>query len=225
MSEHSDDPVDVVAGLGCAALVDAMGRFHQHRAHILSLVSPTPQRALFGPAATIAYLPYREDFTETNRLGFGGWFYRAVGESPQGTVLVLSSGGYPDASHGGGTKMSRLHNHGLAGVLTDGRLRDFEELERYRFAAWCAGEATRWGGDTVTPCAANVSVHVGGVCITPGDYIYADRAGAVVIPAHSLRDVLSEARRIAADDRGFVTQIRDEDPTLLRAGEQHSDEQ
>ena len=33
------------------------------------------------------------------------------------------------------------------GVLTDGRLRDFDELARYDFAAYCSGEATRWGGD------------------------------------------------------------------------------
>jgi hypothetical protein len=32
-------------------------------------------------------------------------------------------------------------------VLTDGRLRDFDELARYDFAAYCSGEATRWGGD------------------------------------------------------------------------------
>jgi regulator of RNase E activity RraA len=142
MSEHSSEMSSLAAELGCAALVDAMGCIHQHRAHILSLVSPTPQRPLFRSAATIAYLPYRDDFTETNALGFGGWFYRAVGNAPEGTVLVFSSGGYPDASHGGGTKMSRLHNHGVAGVLTDGRLRDFEELARYRFATWCRGEAT-----------------------------------------------------------------------------------
>jgi regulator of RNase E activity RraA len=51
--------------------------------------------------------------------------------------------------------MSRLQNHGLAGVLTDGRLRDFDELRRNGFATYCKGETTRWGGDTVTPFQAN----------------------------------------------------------------------
>ena len=32
---------------------------------------------------------------------------------------------------GGGTKLMRLQEHGCAGVLTDGRLRDFDELARY----------------------------------------------------------------------------------------------
>ena len=42
-----------VTGLKCADLVDAMGRLHRHRCHILDLVSPTPGRILFGPAVTI----------------------------------------------------------------------------------------------------------------------------------------------------------------------------
>ncbi|WP_255945871.1 RraA family protein [Streptomyces odontomachi] len=219
------DPNALVAGLACASLVDAMGRLYGHRAHILSLVSPTPERILFGPAVTIAYLPHRDDRTETNELGFGGWFYRAVADAARGSVLVLSSGGYPDASHGGGTKLSRLHNHGLAGVLTDSRLRDFGELAGYDFSTWCAGEATHWGGGTVTPSAANVPVEVGGVCVIPGDYVFADRSGAVVIPARGLSDVIAQARRVDADDARSLSEIRAEDPERMRTGDQRATEQ
>jgi 4-hydroxy-4-methyl-2-oxoglutarate aldolase len=60
-------------------------------------------------------------------------------------VLVLASNGYTQVSMGGGTKLSRVQEHGLAGVLTDGRLRDFDELARYNFASYCSGQATRWG--------------------------------------------------------------------------------
>lgn len=118
----------VPEGVTCADLVDAMTRIHGHRADILDLVSPTPDRPLFGPAATVAYLPYRDDLEEGNALGFAGWFYRAIGDEPAGKVLVMSSGGYPDASHGGATKLSRVANNRLAGIVADGRLRDFGEL-------------------------------------------------------------------------------------------------
>lgn len=209
----TDEVLDRVA---CASLVDAMGRVHGHRAHVLGLVSPS-RRRLFGPAATIAYLPYREDLPEAE-LGFGTLFHRAVGESPADSVLVLSSGGYPDASHGGGTKLSRLHNSGAAGVLADGRLRDFEQLADYRFATWCRGEATRWGGDTAMPFAANVAVDVGGVCVVPGDYVYADASGAVVIPEASLQRVLDEALAIEAEDARFAEGIAGEDAEALRRG-------
>jgi regulator of RNase E activity RraA len=198
-------PDDVLDRVACASLVDAMGRVHRHRAHILSLVSPAPRR-LFGPAATIAYLPYRDDLPETE-LGFGALFHQAVGQSPAGTVLVLSSGGYPEASHGGGMKLSRLQHTGAAGVLADGRLRDFDQLRDYSFATWCRGEATRWGGDTVMPFAANVAVEIGGVCVTPGDYVYADSSGAVVIPRGSLRPVIDEALNVEAEDARSLEEI------------------
>jgi 4-hydroxy-4-methyl-2-oxoglutarate aldolase len=58
-------------------------------------------------------------------------------------VIVLASNGYTDTSMGGGTKLLRLHQNGCAGVLTDGRLRDYDELARYDFAAYGSGEATR----------------------------------------------------------------------------------
>ena len=59
---------------------------------------------------------------------------------------MLAANGYTDTSLGGGTKLLRLQEHGCAGVLTDGPLRDFDELARCDFAAYCSGEATRWGG-------------------------------------------------------------------------------
>jgi len=204
----SDDVLDRVA---CASLIDAINRLHSHRAHILSLVSPAPRR-LFGPVATIAYLPYRDDLPETE-LGFATLFHQAVGDSPEGTVLVLSSGGYPDASHGGGTKLSRLHHCGAAGVLAEGRLRDFEQLGEYRFATWCRGEATRWGGDTVMPFTANVATEVGGVCVIPGDYMYADATGAVVIPRASLERVIEEALRVESEDAEALEEIAAERST------------
>jgi regulator of RNase E activity RraA len=96
-------------------------------------------------------------------------------------------------------------------VLTDGRLRDFEELAGYDFAAYCSGETTHWGGDVVTPFKANVPVVVGGVGVMPGQYVYADAAGAVVIPEDEVDDVLAEARKLEADDEAFRAGIAGED--------------
>ena len=207
-TEPGTVPDDVLDRVACASLVDAIGRIHSHRAHILSLISPAPRR-LFGPAATIAYLPYRDDLPQTE-LGFGALFHHAMEGSPAGAVLVLSSGGYPDASHGGGTKLSRLQHAGAAGVLADGRLRDFDQLADYAFATWCRGQAARWGGDTVTPFAANVAVEIAGVCVIPGDYVYADASGAVVIPRSSLRRVTDEALSVEAEDAQSMKEIASE---------------
>jgi 4-hydroxy-4-methyl-2-oxoglutarate aldolase len=205
------DHASAVEGLKCADLVDAMGRFHRHRCHLLDLVTPTPGRVLFGPAVTVSYFPTCSASLDPQRYNLANLFYEAVGDDPVGKVLVLASNGYNDVSMGGGTKLSRLQRHGLAGVLTDGRLRDFDELAGYDFAAYCAGEATRWGGDEVTPFQANVPVVLKGVGVIPGQYIFADSSGAVVIPASHLDRVLAEARSIEADDARSRAAIARED--------------
>jgi 4-hydroxy-4-methyl-2-oxoglutarate aldolase len=202
--------VHSIEGLATADLVDAMGRLHRHRCHILDLVSPTPGRVLFGPAVTISYFPSCSAALDPERYNLGNVFYEAVGDEPEGKVVVLASNGYTDSSMGGGTKLSRLQVHGCAGVLTDGRLRDFGELARYDFAAYCSGEATRWGGDRVTPFQANVPVVLDGVAVMPGQYVFADSSGAVVIPDGQIDEVLAKARKIEAADAAFRDQIAHE---------------
>lgn len=191
------------AGLTCADLTDALGRKHRHRAHVTGLVSPTPERTLFGRVATISFFPTCHAVLDPEQYTFGRLFHQAVDGSPAdpaNTVLVMASNGHSSTSLAGGTKLSRAINVGLAGVLTDGRLRDFDELAEEPFAAWCSGEAVAWGGAVVTPFQANIPVVIDGVGIYPGQYIFCDSSGAVVIPDSDIDDVLETAHRVRADD-------------------------
>jgi regulator of RNase E activity RraA len=203
-------------GVSCAALVDATGRRYRHRADLTGFTTPTPGRALFGPAITIAFLPFRADRYDEAEHSFAALFYRAVEAGAAGSVLVLSAGGYPDVSHGGGTKLARVDKLGLAGVLADGRLRDFVELASCDFVTYCRGEATRAGGDVVMPYLANVPIEVGGVTVEPGDHVYMDASGGVVIPAGDLEEILAEARDIEAEDERFRERIKTERPEDAR---------
>src|SRR5262249_62323008 len=109
---------------------DAMGRLHRHRCYIVDLVSPTPGRVLFGPAVTISYFPSCSAMLDSDRYNLKNLFYEAVGDEPEGKVIVLASNGSIDVWMGRGTKRSGLQEHGRAGVSTGGRLRGFTELPR-----------------------------------------------------------------------------------------------
>jgi 4-hydroxy-4-methyl-2-oxoglutarate aldolase len=202
--------VPSVEGLRTADLVDAMGRLHRHRCCMLDLVSPTPDRVLFGPAVTISYFPTCEANLDPDTYNLANLFYEAVGGEPEGKVVVLASNGHPDVSMGGGTKLSRLQDHGCAGVLTDGRLRDFATLAEYDFAAYCSGETTQWGGAEVTPFQANVPVVLKGVGILPGSYVFADSSGAMVIPGNQVDEVIEGAQAVQAEDAGYRRDIHEE---------------
>ncbi len=202
-----------------ADIVDSLGRLHRHRAHVLDLVSPTPGRVLFGQAVTISYFPTCDLALDPETHNFARMFHQAIGDDGAGKVLVLASNGYSETSLGGGTKLSRAHNHGLAGVVTDGRLRDFSELATYDIAVYCSGESTRWGGDRVTPFQANVPVVLAGVGVMPGAYVFADASGAVVIPEHQIREVLEGALAVQQEDVTAMSAIRTEGPAT--AGGDH----
>lgn len=203
---------DLPDGVTTSDLVDAMGRLHRHRSHLLDLITPTPGRVLFGPAVTVSYFPTCEERLDPKEYNFGRLFLEAAGDEPAGKVLVLASNGHTDTSLAGGTKLSRVENLGMAGVLADGRLRDFEELAGFKFATYCRGQSTRWGGDVVTPFRANVPVVIDGVGIWPGDYIHADSSGAVAIPADRIDEVLQGATAVMEEDAGFVRSIKQERP-------------
>lgn len=194
----------------CADVVDALGRRHRHRAHLLDLVSPTPGRLLFGPAVTISFFPSCAALIDPAVHDFRSLFRAAVGDEPEGKVLVLASNGHPGISVGGGTKLGRVHHYGLDGVLTDGRLRDFAELQTYEFAAYCSGEALEAGGSVITPHQANVPVVLQGAGIMPGDYVFADRSGAAIIPSAEVDEVLLGALAVHEEDAQFRKQIADE---------------
>lgn len=209
-----------IEGLGVADVVDAMMMTFQHRAHVIHLDSPDPRRVLFGPAVTISYMPVRQDLMDPEKHSLGPAFYRAIGdEDPTGKVLVMASNGYAHASLGGGTKLSRLRNHKMAGVLCDGRLRDYEELNSYDFAVYCKGETVRAGGNEIQPYLTNVPVCVDGITVVPGDYVFAQGSAAVIIPAGSAEAILKKSRGIMEKMDRVKESLVNEDPqTVLDQG-------
>jgi regulator of RNase E activity RraA len=48
--------------------------------------------------------------------------------------------------------------------------------------------------------------------VVPGDFVYADSSGVVVIPAGDLEQVLRSAAEIHAENRAILSVIRAEDP-------------
>ncbi len=136
----------------------------------------------------------------------------------------MASNGHPETSLGGGTKLSRLQNHKMAGLLCDGTIRDYEELESYNFAVYCKGETVRAGGNEIQPYLANVPVCVAGVTIVPGDYVFARGTSAVVLPGESAEAILTKGRQIMKKMDQVKGALVNEDPQkVLNHGAPSSD--
>ena len=63
----------------------------------------------------------------------------------------------------------------------------------------------------MTPFLANVPVVISRVGVTPGDYVFADSSGAVVIPGGQVEQVVAGARAVEDEDARSREQIEKED--------------
>lgn len=195
--------------ISTASLTDALGRLSKNRFHILDLVSPTPEKVLRGFAATVRYVPLRDDIFDGEIHTFGHFFAEATPADATDTVLVLG-GSDSDVSVGGSTKFSRLQNRGLAGLLTNSRIRDFAELAEYDPVFYSSGQSVKTGSGTVMPVASGEPVSLGDVTVYPGDYIQADSTGAVVIPPMLFDEVFRVAKVIDETEAEALESIRSE---------------
>lgn len=193
-----------IEGVSSASLCDAMAARYPHTCHVLDLMTPTPGEVLFGKAATMRFFPNRADHHSGSDR-----FDDLLGEaSGSGNVLVIAAGGHPDEAVAGGKKVARIEAAGFTGLLTDARLRDMDEIADFDIVCYASGETVRAAGDLTRPLEANTPVEIDGVGVLPGDWVFADNAGAVFIPASDLDEMLDAARAIERRDAQAVATAR-----------------
>jgi regulator of RNase E activity RraA len=176
---------------------------------ITGIISVTPNRRLFGQAITVRSLPAREDCIQDTQAAFQGKvesgdpIMHAIKISGPGKVIVVDAGGINNAAVGGDTKYAVLDALGTEGLVTDGALRDQREFrEQFGFATYCSGFTPLVGtGRVLYPHDVNVDINCGGCLVRPGDFIFGDEDGVIVIPEAIIEKTLNNA--IASEQQGL----------------------
>lgn len=107
-------------------------------------------------------------------------------------VLVMSSVG-PHESVGGDIKFLRLKQRNIGGLVTDGSVRDTDEIIDYGFPCFSHTTTARQGPAAMQPWECNGVISVSGTVVRPGDAIVGDQDGVVVVPAKVAEMVYSIA--------------------------------
>lgn len=95
---------------------------------------------------------------------------------------------------------------GAAGVITNGCVRDLDEMRALGFYAFAGSIGVSHAYVHVVDVA--VPVTIGGLLVEPGDVLQADQHGVVSIPVE-IADALPDAiRKIEADERGVIELFR-----------------
>ncbi len=150
----------------------------------------SPCKRIVGEAYTLRYIPLREDLSSPDVLGRPDFEpRRAIEEAPAGAILVIDGRGRGDVAVLGDILIERLKGRGVAGLVTDGGIRDADACLEAGFPIYAAGPASpasvtfHSAGDLQCP------IGCGGVAVIPGDVIVCDGDGAIVIPAALAADV------------------------------------
>ena len=143
-----------------------------------------PRVRLVGPATTLQFFPFREDLFDPNKIGDPNSAQRRViEETPPGGVLVIGTGGRSDNGTLGDILTARLKVRGVAGMVTDGAVRDIEGIRPLDFPIFAGGVAPPATYNGFCEGVMYGPAACGGVTVLPGDIIVADEDGALVLPA------------------------------------------
>jgi regulator of RNase E activity RraA len=164
------------------------------------------QRRLVGPAFTLRFVPAREDLATPESWGSPISTRAAIESMPSGCVAVVDAMGVTDAGIFGDILCERMRVRGVAGLVTDGVVRDLAGVLRTELQVWCQGVAAPASIAGLTFVAWQQPIGCGGVAVFPDDVIVCDEDGSVVIP----QALLCEVVETAVEQERFEAWIVDE---------------
>lgn len=182
---------EMLSKVSSANISDAM-----HRQGELKGIRPVCSGIkMIGPAFTVRTYP--GDWAKT---------VEAIDEAPQESVIVIDAGGVEPAVWGELATNSCLENN-IEGVVIDGAIRDVVEIRKLKFPAFAriitptAGEPKGFG-------EMGVPVKVGGVRVFPGDWVFGDDDGVVVIPQKRAVEITNRAMDVLERENRIRKEIK-----------------
>jgi regulator of RNase E activity RraA len=169
----------------------------------------TPGSMMIGPATTVRYIPSREDLSGPEEYANRAHPQRrAVEECPPGGVIVMDCRRDPRAACAGDIMLTRMQLRGVAGLVTDGGMRDTATLATLEIAVFAAGPSAPASFHQHTAVDLDVPIACGGVPVYPGDVVVGDADGVVVIPRPIVGEVARDAVEQERLERFVLEEIR-----------------
>ncbi|QBD75509.1 RraA family protein [Ktedonosporobacter rubrisoli] len=124
-----------------------------------------------------------------------------------GTVLVIAGGSTSHMATLGGLMALQMQNGGIAGLVTDGLVRDSREIREMNFPVWCRG-VTPTAPKKNGPAIVGGTVSIGGKVIRDGDLVIADDDGVVIWPQERIAELLARAEARLKQDNERLARLQ-----------------
>lgn len=165
-----------------------------------------------GPAFPIIRrtTPQRDEYTHNIRLGL-------VNSMTPGCVLVSDVQGNKNCGQFGEITATTMRAHGCVGAVIDGSTRDSDLLVKMEFPTFCRWRNPAEGLGRSVIVDYMLPIYVNGLdgllLVNPGDYIFGDMDGVVVVPQELTVPVLEVAEKaFEAEKNSREAMARGEDP-------------
>ena len=188
--------------LNSGQLSDAMEALNLRRSVVTGFMMLAPPGSkIVGTAVTLRQMPKNASEDRETRLTRHQDLSRKIAQ--KGEVVVIDNGGRLDTATWGEFHCYACKQNGVAGAVIDGATRDGPEIRSSGFPTFVRSltpVSSKWDLKTAS---INEPVMLGLVQVNPGDVVFADETGIVVIPAAKKELVLSKANefRAAEDSR------------------------
>ena len=181
---------------------DAMEALNLRRSVITGFTMLAPHGSrIVGPAVTLRQISKNADDARESRLTRHQEVSRKIAK--KGDVVVVDNGGRLDTATWGEFHGFACKQNGVAGAIIDGATRDGPEIRASGFPTFVRGMTPVTSKWDLKTASINEPVMLGPVQVNPGDIVFADETGIVVIPAAKMALVLRKAIEIreAEDSR------------------------
>lgn len=172
-------------------------------------IRPLFRTRAYGIARTVRYFPYAgtiPTMTPDEYTQWSGWYYQNVCTYPwideiqAGDFIVIDQSGVDVGLLGSNNALAGFKN-GAAGYVTNGGMRDTDELILEKIPFWSRFISQGMVQGRLQYDNKNIPVQVGGVTVYPGDVVVADGDGVIVVPRQRASDVASYAHRELSSDK------------------------
>lgn len=166
---------------------------------LLGIKPVLPGKQICGPAFTVHYVPCGQV------KGTVGDFLDDV---EPGQVVVIDNAGRDYCTVWGDIMAVTAVQKGVEATVIDGVCRDIPAVKKSGYPLFTKGCYMVTGKERVEVDAVNIPVAVSGVQIRPGDILFGDDSGVVVIPVEKAEEVVSLAESIEETEQKIIAEVK-----------------
>ena len=189
--------LDALRAIGTATIAGALAHEGIRNPHMVGLRPFNPGKVVAGQAVTLQFMPKREDVHWGDEYAASPereLHRRALIAAQPGDVVVVDARGSLSSGIFGEMMLTSFKAHGGKGLVIDGCIRDFPEVQPLDLGLWLKGTTPNFHTQTdIFPHAVNIPIACAGVFVVPGDVIVADDDGAVLVPLAMAQGIAQKA--------------------------------